>query len=191
MLFQLLMLGFISSLCVFQAIIVEDYFSSVFSIQINLVICVLSQLVIFCYLGDQLLHESAAISSKIYNSMWYEVYFSAPNQRARREFHALIQLSITRRNQAVGISAGGFTTMSRPTFMRVNYSQKLFAVMIANYFHCIFRWWKFVIQLWAFSFRHKNRIDSINCSKERRQHTSNICWIIEHLNILARVNFIR
>jgi 7tm Odorant receptor len=120
MLFQVLMLVLMISLCMYEAFTVENYLSTKFSARANLVVCVINDIFIYSHRGENIQHDSQMISDEIYDSYWYKVNFSRVNKRISKEFQTLIQLTMMRARRPVKISAGGFTTMSYQTFMSVS-----------------------------------------------------------------------
>jgi hypothetical protein len=123
LLFQIVMLALMISLCSFEAVSSENYLSTKFSARGNLVICVINEVFMFSFYGEKLLHESRMISDKIYTSKWYLFYSSSSNRSVVKEFSSLMQITMMRANKPIKLSAGGFTTMSFQTFMSVSCRQ--------------------------------------------------------------------
>jgi hypothetical protein len=119
MFFEILLLVLMISLCIAEAITVDNYLSTKGSARGNLVLCVINEIFLFSFFGEQIQHESLMISDKIYNTNWYELS-RMKNKKKLREFNSMVQLTMMRANRSIKISAGGFTNMSFETFMSVS-----------------------------------------------------------------------
>lgn len=120
MIFEMLILVLAVSLCIFEAIKLDSYFSSKFSARGNLMICVVNEIFVFSLLGELIQHESQMISDQIYNSDWVHFNFASSNPKYLKEFKHLMTMTMMRARKTVSISAGGFVTMSFETFMSVS-----------------------------------------------------------------------
>lgn len=124
MLFQVLSLVLMVSVCMFEAVSVEEYASSKFSARANLVLCVTNEIFLFSYLGEEIQHESQKISSLIYDTNWYHLSFSSAEPKLLKQFNSLMQMTTMRADRPIKLSAGGFTSMSYQTFMSVSVVRK-------------------------------------------------------------------
>lgn len=120
MLFQYLTHAVMISLCILEAISVEDYFSSTFSARSNLVIGILNEIFIYSYRGDQIQYASVMIADRMYNSKWYILNFATPNRKAFKDFEVLFNFTVMRSRKPFSIMAGGFVSLSINTFMSVS-----------------------------------------------------------------------
>lgn len=120
MFFQVAMLVVVISLCLLEAVSVDAFFSSAFTTHLDTLVTVTFDMFLFSYHGEKIMHESSAISEKIYNSSWHRLNFSAPNKKALKEFKMLIQLTMIRAQRPFKISVGGFTSISYQTFFMVS-----------------------------------------------------------------------
>lgn len=120
MLFQYLTHAIMISLCILEAISVEDYFSSTFSARSNLVIGILNEIFFYSYRGDELKYGSVMIADRIYQSKWYILIFESPNQKSLKDFRMLFNFTTMRSRKPIKIMAGGFTSMSIDTFVSVS-----------------------------------------------------------------------
>jgi hypothetical protein len=119
MIFEMMMLVLSICLCIFEAIKLDDYFSSRFSARLNLMFCVIMEIFTFSLLGEQIQQESQMISNQIYNGNWYN-FTSSKNPKISKTFKALMNMTMMRAERVVEISAGGISTMSYETFMTVS-----------------------------------------------------------------------
>lgn len=120
MLFQYLTHAIMISLCILEAISVEDYFSSTFSARSNLVLGILNEIFFYSYRGDQIKYGSLMIADLIYQSKWYILNYESPNRMALKDFKMLFNFTTMRSRKPIRIMAGGFTSMSIDTFVSVS-----------------------------------------------------------------------
>jgi hypothetical protein len=142
MFFEMLMLILSISLCLFEAVKLDSYYTPKFIARSNLVGCVINEIFSFSLLGEVIQHESQMISEMIYNSNWYNFNFHKrssvkaccsnaaasskaqypckANSKAVKEFKALINMTMIRAKRNVQISAGGFFIMNFETYLNVS-----------------------------------------------------------------------
>lgn len=121
MLFDVAMFLIFISLCLFEAVSVDDYFSSKFSTRSSLVINAVIDIFILSYHGEKIIDESLKIRERIYNSNWYYLCFSSGNRENLKNFSCIINLSMMRASRFIHISAGGFSVVGYQTFMSVSF----------------------------------------------------------------------
>lgn len=151
----------------FEAFSVEDYMSSNFTPRLNLVLCMINELFMYSYRGEQLQHESKMISDKIYNSKWYQLNSDNSNRHTLREFKALMQMTMVRADRSIEISAGGFVSMSYDTFLNVSRTYNILSLDL-NFWKnfCwvskfpLFRWWSFATRWWPSCRKLRNKTKS-------------------------------
>jgi 7tm Odorant receptor len=119
MMFQLLLFVIMIILWLFEVALVDDYLSSTFSIRLNLMFAVTMEMYTACYCGESIIHESQAISGKIYRSKWYQLVYSSHNRKDLKQLKHILTLTMMRANRPIKISAGGFMTINFETFMMV------------------------------------------------------------------------
>lgn len=120
MFFEMFLLVITISLCAFEAVKEENYFSSKFNARSNLLVCVTSEVFAFSLLGEQIQHESQLVAESMYNSYWYKIYYSTKNPTVLKNFKSLFLITTMRANKKVKISAAGIVTMSYETFLKAS-----------------------------------------------------------------------
>jgi hypothetical protein len=115
----MLMLVLAIILCIFEAVKVDDFFTTKFSARSNLMTCVIVEMFSFSFLGEQIKHESRKISDQIYNSNWYNLNIVNKNSNIFIKFKPLMLLTVMRAERNVKISVGGISTMGYETFLSV------------------------------------------------------------------------
>lgn len=73
-------------------------------------ICITAQILLICYLGSRLLHESDGITHAVYSSQWI-----GRNDKCIRALRILVERSM----RPMTTFAGGVFELSLPTFLKV------------------------------------------------------------------------
>lgn len=172
MMFLMAMLVLLISVCMFEAFSVEDYMSSNFTPRLNLVLCMINELFMYSYRGEQLQHESKMISDKIYNSKWYQLNSDNSNRHTLREFKALMQMTLVRADRSIEISAGGFVSMSYDTFLNVSRTYNILSLDL--------NFWKNFC--WVLNFRFSGDevlllVDDLHVASSEIKRNLNYFWL--------------
>lgn len=125
MFFLVFMLVVVITLCLFEAVSVDNFFSSSFTTHLDTLVTVIVDMFLYSYHGEKVLHESLAINDMIYNSNWYLLNIASPNKKALKEFLSITQLTMIRAEQPFKISVGGFTSINYETFVTVRWYKRL------------------------------------------------------------------
>lgn len=120
MLSEVLFLALVITLCMFEAVSMEEYSWSNLSIRLNLLVCAITEIFMFCHRGQRITDESLLVRDRMYNSEWYNLLGTKRSDEDLREVKSLIILTAMRSDDSIKISAGGFISMTFETFLSVS-----------------------------------------------------------------------
>lgn len=120
MLFQLMSIGFMNILWLFEIASVDSFLSVTFLVRLNLIIAVTYEIFMTSFYGESIHQNSKSISAAVYNNKWYQMVYSSQNRNDLKQLKHFLTLTMLRGDKSVRISAGGLATINLETFMAVS-----------------------------------------------------------------------
>lgn len=121
MLLEVLFMAFVITLCMFEAVVLEDFTRSMLIIRVNLLACVITEIFMFCHGGQLIQNESLLVRDRMYNSNWYHLFGTSRSSNDLMELKSLINMTSMRSDDSITISAGGFISITYETFFSVSW----------------------------------------------------------------------